>query len=470
MDSINYRTCDVLITGSGLAGFRAGIAACSQKNDRDVLLITQGLGPSGSSFTNPNHALGIVSCSTDREKERFLNTAVAIAAPGIIDPDLTAVLADESEGMYLDLVQTGLSFQTNRHGKNRRHSACFLPKPRMAYVFTHLAAAFSLMKKRFLLHGQMEEGLVLVELVKNDENRIIGALFEDARSGSTWAIQCRALVMATGGAAGLFPRTLTDRKNLALPLALMHEAGAPMINMNYLQYIWYSKQSGKHWPCWQIADPNSRIRTPEGQERTIPESIRNLAALRSTHVPVAHGMTDSSLDHFLLEQASPDGALSVRVANENWQQVFLCAHALNGGVRIDKMGQTGLSGLFACGECAGGMHGANRVGGAMVLSSQVFGHRAGIAASRFARVCDSESKKRFLARVNHLKQNLQSDPRECQEGLARIRTLLAGSEGPFPRPDSQGRTEQIKSMAQEARDPALKRVLDCARLILEKSP
>lgn len=60
------------------------------------------------------------------------------------------------------------------------------------------------------------------------------------------------------------------------------------------------------------------------------------------------------------------------------------AHAGNGGAVIDAHGQTSVAGLFACGECATGMHGANRIGGAMVLATQVFGHRAGVAAARMA--------------------------------------------------------------------------------------
>ncbi len=66
-------------------------------------------------------------------------------------------------------------------------------------------------------------------------------------------------------------------------------------------------------------------------------------------------------------------------------KIGLMAHASNGGVVIDQNAWTGISGLFACGECAGGMHGANRIGGAMVLATQVFGKRAGISAATYAR-------------------------------------------------------------------------------------
>jgi L-aspartate oxidase len=60
------------------------------------------------------------------------------------------------------------------------------------------------------------------------------------------------------------------------------------------------------------------------------------------------------------------------------------AHATNGGASIDMNGFTGVPGLYACGECASGMHGANRIGGAMVLATQVFGARAGKAAAGYS--------------------------------------------------------------------------------------
>ena len=53
------------------------------------------------------------------------------------------------------------------------------------------------------------------------------------------------------------------------------------------------------------------------------------------------------------------------------------AHSGNGGARIDNYAQTSIPGLYAVGECASGMHGANRMGGGMVLATQVFGYAAG---------------------------------------------------------------------------------------------
>ena len=60
------------------------------------------------------------------------------------------------------------------------------------------------------------------------------------------------------------------------------------------------------------------------------------------------------------------------------------AHAINGGLKINGDGQTTLRGLYAAGEVAGGPHGADRLGGNMLVTCQVFGARAGRAAAKEA--------------------------------------------------------------------------------------
>lgn len=61
------------------------------------------------------------------------------------------------------------------------------------------------------------------------------------------------------------------------------------------------------------------------------------------------------------------------------------AHASNGGIAIDEYGSCGVPGLFAAGECTGGMHGADRIGGLASANALVFGRRAGVAAAKFSR-------------------------------------------------------------------------------------
>ncbi|MDY7002291.1 MAG: FAD-binding protein, partial [Thermodesulfobacteriota bacterium] len=80
--------------------------------------------------------------------------------------------------------------------------------------------------------------------------------------------------------------------------------------------------------------------------------------------------------------------------------------------RIDENGRTSVPGLFAIGECASGMHGANRIGGAMVAATQVFGARAGRAAGLDAVSRDHTPEKEF--------KELTLDPDALPEKTLRI--------------------------------------------------
>ena len=60
-------------------------------------------------------------------------------------------------------------------------------------------------------------------------------------------------------------------------------------------------------------------------------------------------------------------------------------HHMMGGIKINEWGETIVPGLYAAGEVAGGVHGANRLGGNSIAEGQVFGRRAGIAAAKFSK-------------------------------------------------------------------------------------
>jgi uncharacterized membrane protein len=175
-----YEYCDVLIVGSGLAGIRAGISALGENSRQDVLMVSAGEGPTGSSFTNVNNALGILVCHDDREKEAFYETAIRIAAPGMIDPGLVRILAEESSPLFEDLLRSGLTFRRGDNGALVRYPGCFMPEQGQAYVFTDLGSAYDRMKKRFEgAGGRFAGGWILVDLITDDTGHVSGALFHN---------------------------------------------------------------------------------------------------------------------------------------------------------------------------------------------------------------------------------------------------------------------------------------------------
>lgn len=101
----------------------------------------------------------------------------------------------------------------------------------------------------------------------------------------------------------------------------------------------------------------------------------------------------------------------VDIRNEP-MEVAPTAHHIMGGLRITPEGRTTLPGLFACGEVAGGVHGANRLGGNSLADTQVFGKRAGEAAGR------SEKREKTV------------DLRQVETQEVRLAGFLSGNTNP----------------------------------------
>jgi fumarate reductase (CoM/CoB) subunit A len=100
-------------------------------------------------------------------------------------------------------------------------------------------------------------------------------------------------------------------------------------------------------------------------------------------------------------------------------EVAPTAHHIMGGHRITPECRTTLPGLFACGEVAGGVHGANRLGGNALAETQVFGRRAGDAAGRE----EKRQKKVDVAQITRQQERLDRFMTGTKSP-ARIRMLL----------------------------------------------
>jgi fumarate reductase (CoM/CoB) subunit A len=105
------------------------------------------------------------------------------------------------------------------------------------------------------------------------------------------------------------------------------------------------------------------------------------------------------------------------------------AHYFMGGVDIDDSGHSSIDGLFAAGENAGGVHGGNRLNSNSIPDTQVFGHRAGVAAASLARTAksvraDMAPATALAARLAQLSSGDDDLPGECGVLGHRLRQLM----------------------------------------------
>ena len=373
---ITRHETDVLVLGAGLAGLRAAWAALAENPGTSVTVISAGHGPSGSSFANLHDRLGMQTCPTDEDAADLAAEVLAVGRPGHVEPALAQALAADARERFEDMKALGLPFVTRQDGGLELFSGCFSPTSRRAVIFEDLGSVFTAFISRVEeLDGRFFPGLTVRDLVVRD-GRALGALVEDAQ-GRASLFAAKAVIMALGGPAPLFAHSQAGPRNPGFSLGLLARAGARLVNQGYLQYMWASLADRVFWNLAAKARQGLVICSPDGGLVPLSEDLAGLAAERKTHCPFGHGLPDAELDRFLLRHLDAEGAVTVRATGEDFTRIAPMAHAGNGGALIDEHGQTSVAGLYACGECASGMHGANRIGGAMVLATQVFGTRAG---------------------------------------------------------------------------------------------
>ncbi len=381
----------VLVLGGGFAGLRAAWAAREADPLAVVRVAAATPGPGGSSFANPNDAIGLHAPEDDHEREAFVAEAMGCAGAGFIEPTLTRILAEEALHRRLELEAANLPFDREADGALRRYPSCFSPHSRRATVIRGLGAAHAAMlRKTRRLGVEFMTGAVATALLRDSDGRVCGALLRTAHKET--AVQpAGAVVAALGGPASLFRNTQAGGGNPGFGQGLLAEAGARMANTHFLQWMWARVATRAFWPVWKLADDSARAMAPtmDDRETTPPPTLARLATQRQGHCPYGHGLASAAVDDFALAQVDKHGVVTVRErlpgnADNAWTAPFgvtLMAHASNGGAVIDAYGRTTVPGLYAAGECATGMHGANRIGGAMAAACLVFGARAGAAAA-----------------------------------------------------------------------------------------
>ena len=320
--------------------------------------------------------------------------------------------------------------------------------------------------------------------IDGEAPRATGALLVPRDGGDPVFVAARAVAAALGGPGRLFAHSMAGPGTPGYGHGLLLDAGASMGNLGFLQFMWGTTPGKSFWqpaalgaggyglvmPDGAHADFESilasRPNSPTSQSLAI---LRALCATRAGHCPFAYGLEDSALDLALAAGLDESGA--VRLTQPDGAALHLApmAHASNGGALIDENGQTSVQGLLACGECATGMHGANRLGGAMVLATQVFGHRAGRRAAYLASSADPCAGNADCLR-NESRPGMPDDPDERTSSLGWLGTGLSRFAVLGGRPGHKAFASQVRQRLEDARDWRLRLSLRTALGILEGLP
>ncbi len=421
---------DVLIIGGGGMAGRAAIEA-SRSGARVTMVMKGEFGKSGTSAARVAEAAGYNVADglvdpEDNPEEHFKD--IVTAAAGTCDERLARIVAEDAPETLRELERMGVPF----HMDGPRYLevvGCFASRPRMHIIPGHAEPIVAAQRREILEMGVpiYEHTMITALLVQNGVCE--GAVGLNTK-GEMIVFQAGATILGTGGAGKLFLHNLNPPDITGDGYALGYRAGAELVNMEFMQ----AGPSIVH-PVHNTLNPwllalHPRLTNAKGEEfleRYLPSgwSVGQCLDARSTHYPfsvydgsqhldiaiqkeltggrgTAHGGVFFDLSGSRPEDLpdTPRGrdvrrlyGITRDYIRKNYGvdiaeqpiEVACIGHAINGGLRIEPTGESTLPGLFAGGESAGGPHGADRLGGNMNLTCQVFGRRAGRSAAQRAR-------------------------------------------------------------------------------------
>ncbi|MFB3738584.1 MAG: L-aspartate oxidase [Candidatus Velamenicoccus archaeovorus] len=370
-----------VVVGAGAAGLFCALHAAERG---PVALVA----PAAALDAATAWAQGGIAAATGPDDSPELHAADTMAAGhGVCDPRAVRVLTREAPAAVRELVELGMPFDRGPTALEGGH--------RVRRVLHAGGDASGRELHRFLAgrvgaDRRIERVHALVRAVTTVEGAAAGAVLED---GST--LRADRVVLATGGACGIFGHRTGPETSTGEGLILAWDAGAALADLEFVQF---------HPTALDVPGHPARLLTEalrgEGAvlvsargERFMPRfhPLADLAPRDVVARAVVQVREETGGPVFLDATPVPGVAERFPVAAEQCREVGLdiarepvpvapAAHYFIGGVLTDTWARTTVPGLFACGEVAAtGVHGANRLASNSLAEALVFGRRAAVA-------------------------------------------------------------------------------------------
>jgi succinate dehydrogenase/fumarate reductase flavoprotein subunit len=415
----------VLVIGSGAAGQRAAISA-RQKGVRVLVLSKSSPGRRTSTILSGGVFAGTSDgASTEDHLRRTLQ-----AGRGINRQDLVEVLVTEAPARLKELVAWGMRAEFD--------DGYLFAKGR-APVWGEAIIRCLIERNKALGTEFLPEMVVSRLEMKNGAG---DALMLSTDSGHWSTIHAGAVVLATGGAGALYFRHDNPRDMLGQGYVLALEAGAVLQDMEFVQFYPITlAEAGR--PRYlvppRLAD-KGKLCNDAGEdiyekygitERPAAERSRDTlsrALFREIYCEgrsVLLDLTSVSESDWRSDpfSASTLGIIGRRCGGlSKALRIAPAAHFMMGGVCIDADGSTCVPGLYAAGEAAGGLHGANRMGGNALAETLVFGKRAGASAAEWARHSPTDASHQLEKAAEPPARKVESGA--AADGLVALRAEL----------------------------------------------
>ena len=440
MASYESHEHDVLIIGAGGAGLRAAIEAAA--SGVRVGLVCKSLLGKAHTVMAEGGAAAAMGHVDDRDNWKVHFADTMRGGQYVNNARMAELHAKEAPDRIRELEAWGAVFDRTPDGRILQRNFGGHRYPRLAHVGdrTGLEMIRTLQDHAIHLGIDVHMEVTVIALLK-DGARVVGAFAYDRERGRFRVFRAKAIVLATGGVGRAFSITSNSWEYTADGQTLAYNAGAALQDMEFVQFhptgmVWppsvkgilvtegvrgeggvLRNKEGKRFMFGDIP-ANYKSQTADNEEegwrytqgdknaRRPPELLTrdHVARCIMREVRAGRGSPHGGvfLDISWIKERLPNGAEHIKKKLPSMYHQFKqladiditkepmevgpTTHYIMGGIRVDADSQmTDVPGLFAAGECAVGLHGANRLGGNSLSDLLVFGRRAGKYAAEFAK-------------------------------------------------------------------------------------
>jgi succinate dehydrogenase / fumarate reductase flavoprotein subunit len=431
---------DVLVIGAGGAGLRAAIEA-SAAGVSVGLVCKSLLGKAHTVMAEGGIAAALANVD-DRDSWKVHFADTMRGGQYVNNWRMAELHAKEAPDRVRELEAWGAMFDRTKDGRILQRNFGGHRYPRLA----HVGDRTGLEMIRTLQDHGIHQGLdvhmecTIIRLLK-DGDRVVGAFGYERERGRFKLFRAKAVVLATGGVGRAYKITSNSWEYTGDGHTLAYDAGAQLMDMEFVQFhptgmIWppsvrgllvteavrgeggvLKNSEGRRFMFDDIPE-NYRTQTADNEEEGWRYTQGDKAARRPPELLTRDHVSRCIVREIKAGRGSPHGGVFLDIAwikarlpnaaehikkklpsmyhqfkqladldiTQEPMEIGPTTHYIMGGVRVDGDSQMStVPGLFAAGECAAGINGANRLGGNSLSDIIVFGKRAGEFAAKFAR-------------------------------------------------------------------------------------
>ena len=440
MGGFETHSFDVVVIGSGGAGLRAAIEAANA--GVSVAVICRSLLGKAHTVMAEGGVAAALANVDDRDNWKVHFSDTMRGGQYLNNPRMAELHAKEAPVRVRELEAWGAVFDRTDDGRILQRNFGGHKYPRLAHVGDRTGLEMIRTLQDYAIHQNISifQEYTIISLLKDGE-KIAGAFGYDREKGLFKVFKAKAVIIATGGMGRIYKISSNSWDCTGGGISLAYHAGAALIDMEFVQF----HPTGMVWPpsvrglliTEGVRGEGGVLRNNKGRRfmfDDIPELYRGQTstdeeegwrytqgdknAKRPPELLTRDHVARCIMREIKAGRGSPHGGVFLDIAwikeklsnapehikrklpsmyhqfkelagvdiTKEPMEVGPTTHYIMGGVQVDADSQmTTIPGLFAAGECAAGLHGANRLGGNSLSDLLVFGQRAGEYAAKYAK-------------------------------------------------------------------------------------